>query len=224
MPQRRWAVATTLIVAGVFIAGAVITSLWTPTVPNEAPSAHVASAILNGEIPPDMTDGTDPDTIPRSPYGQECVDQVERPAGAMSLCWEAYREPRESDPTQDYYRLRVYGTFGGASGTGVRWMSVRARLIGDPTSGVFEVWPSGVVEGSCARVPVPFGANELDAATVCGRTEGTTNKDTWSQTVTWTCVGCLSPDHADREIALYEWVALAPGKVPNWEIYADLGS
>jgi hypothetical protein len=60
--------------------------------------------------------------------------------------------------------------------------------------------------------------------TVCGRTTGRIDAATWSQTVTWTCVGCLLPDDLDRAIALDQFVAVPAGTIPRWEIYADLGS
>lgn len=141
----------------------------------------------------------------------------------MSLCWEAYRDVREGDPTRDYYRLRVYGSFGGESGSGVRWMSVRASLADGPADH-FEGWPGGLYDGPCQEIPVPFGVGVFDMAILCGRTVGTTDVDDASHTVTWTCGGCLFPDHATRGIALYERVAVQSGTVPTWEVFADLGS
>jgi hypothetical protein len=59
--------------------------------------------------------------------------------------------------------------------------------------------------------------------TLCGRTTATTRNDDWSQQATWTCESCLFPDHPDRALALQQWVAVAAGTVPSWEIFADLG-
>jgi hypothetical protein len=156
--------------------------------------------------------------------GSACLEPIVRPAGPLSLCWEAHREPRDADPTKDYYRLGVSGTFGGETGTGVRWAVLRARLVGEPAGRVFEGWPRGVVEGSCQQVEVTFGSSaEPVYHTVCGGTSGTTDEAEWIHTVSWVCTGCLVADHADREIALELSVGMPEGVVPTFEIFADLG-
>jgi hypothetical protein len=144
--RRRLGVTIVAILA-VLLVGAIAANGWVPTIPVAASSNLVARAVLTGEIAPDATGGADPDDLPRSPAGQECLDSIDRAAGPMSLCWEAWRDPRDGDPTQDYYRLRVYGTFGGETGTGVRWAVVRARLVGKPSNDVFDTWPQGTFEG-----------------------------------------------------------------------------
>jgi hypothetical protein len=141
----------------------------------------------------------------------------------MSLCWEAYKDPHEADALQDYYRLRVYGTFGGESGTGVRWAVVRAHLVGEVSNDVFDGWPDGVYDGPCAQVDVALGPDPVVPEWICGRTTGSTTIEDQSQTFDWTCAGCLLPDHADRSVALHEFVAVPAGTVPSWEIFADLG-
>jgi hypothetical protein len=225
MTNRRPLFGAAFVVVGVGVALVVaLLGSWSAPAPAAAGLPLVARATLNGAIAPDLATGEDPASGPRSPYGQHCIEGTERPAGQLSLCWEAYRDPRDADPTKDYYRLRVYGTFGGERGTGTRWMSVRAVLVGDPADDVFEPWPVGRFDGSCQQFPVPFGEGVIDAATLCSRTEGSTDVEDWSHVVTWLCVGCLLPDHANREIALYEQVAVSPGTVPSWEIYADIGS
>jgi hypothetical protein len=214
-------------VAVIALAGVVAAQGWVPSVPADAGSTLVGRTVLQGEITPDATEGVESESLPRSPSGDECLDAIVRPAGRMDLCWGAYRDPHDADPDKDYYRIRVHGTFGSESGTGVRWVVVRVRLVGEPRDNVFEGWPSGVFEGPCQQVevtsmgvgPIPPEEEEL-----CGRTEGASGTEEWSHRVTWTCVGCLIPDHGDRAIALQEFVGVAAGTVPTWEIFADLGS
>ena len=223
MGRARWAVAIVAVIAVVGLAGATVARGWTPSVPDSSAIPLVARTVLQGEIAPDVTDDVDPDAIALSPIGQECLDRIERPAGYLDLCWEAYKDSHDADALQDYYRLRAYGTFGGESGTGVRWAVVRAHLVGEPSNDVFEAWPDGVFDGSCKQVDVSLGPDPVMPETLCGRTTGATATDDWSQTFTWTCVGCLIPDHANWSVALHELVAVPAGTIPTWEIYADIG-
>jgi hypothetical protein len=216
-------IAFVAVVVAVTLVGAVVVSRWSPAIPDDEAIPMVATTALRGAIAPDVTDDIDPGSIPASPAGSECLDAIERPAGPMWLCWQAYRDPHDADPLQDYYRLRVFGTFGGDGGTGVRWASVRADLAGSPSQGVFEAWPSGVYEGTCQEVDVSLGTQPLPPETLCGKTTGSASTDGWTQRVTWTCEGCLLPDHADRGFTLHEFVAVPAGTIPTWEIFADLG-
>ncbi len=216
--------AVAAVVAAVTVSGMVYAQNWTPTVPADAGTTLVASTSLQGDIAPDMTEGVDPYSVPRSPSGSECLARVERPAGWLDLCWQAYREPNDADPNQDYYRLRVYGSFGGDQGTGIRWVAIRARLTGRPSNNVFEGWPESIYDGPCGSVPQPAFVGAQTAETLCGRTAGVTDFTDWSHRATWTCVGCLIPDQATRSIALVESVAVVERTAPTWEIFADLGS
>jgi hypothetical protein len=219
------AASVAIVAVAAILAVAAIATGWTPAVPAEGALPLIARTVLTGEITPDVTEGVDPETLPRSPYGQECLDRIERQAGPLDLCWEAYRDPHDGDPLQDSYLLRVYGTFGGESGTGVRWASVRARLVGGPSNNVFSAWPDDTFEEACREVAVSLGGivRTLQPEWLCGRTTGRTNTEDWSHRVTWTCVGCLVPGHESRGIVLYNFVAVPAGSVPAWEIQADLG-
>jgi hypothetical protein len=208
MTRPGWAT-----VAVIALAGAAVGCGSTPRVPDEAALPLVARTVLQGEIAPDTTE----------PNGQECT-QIDGLAGPWSLCWAAFREPNDDDPTQDYYHFRVYGTFGGETGTGVRWATVRVRLVGEPSNNVFKSWPDGVFEGPCDQVSFSLGVGPPKQATLCGRTTGAPGREPWSYRVTWTCLDCLNPDHADRSLPLYQWVAVPQEKVPTWEIFAELGS
>ncbi len=223
MGRARWTVAIVAVIAVAGLAGATVVRGWTPSVPDDSAIPLVARTALQGEIAPDATNDVDPETIARSPSGQECLDRIERPAGYLDLCWEAYRDPHDADALQDYYQLRVHGTFGGEGGTGVRWAVARADLVGEPSNDVFDAWPDGVFDGPCKQVDVSLGPGPVTPETLCGRTTGTTSTGHWSHTVTWTCVGCLFPDHANRAVTLDEFVAVPAGTIPTWEIFADLG-
>ncbi|MDQ2964622.1 MAG: hypothetical protein M3R57_02095 [Chloroflexota bacterium] len=224
MTRAGWAIVAVAVV-GIALAGGVAATGWAPSVPPDAGSTLVGRTVLQGEITPDAAEGVDSETLPRSPSGDECLDAIVRPAGRMDLCWGAYRDPHDADPNKDYYRIRVFGTFGGQSGSGVRWAVVRVRLVGEPMGNVFEGWPSGLFEGPCQQVEVSsLGVGPLPPEELCGRTEGASSTEEWSHRVTWTCVGCLIPDHANRAIALQEFVGVAAGTVPTWEIFADFGS
>jgi hypothetical protein len=215
--------ALALVAAGVWAAGRLNVA-----VPADAASTVLTRTVMTGPVTPDAIDGEDTDLLPRSPAGQQCLDQIERAAGPMYLCWEAYRDPADGDPHKDYYRLRVYGSFGGETGTGVRWVIVKARLIGEPADQVFQTWPDGTFEGPCEAVIVGEAAGISETTTretLCGRTTAvkTPGAGGWSLGVTWTCQTCLFADHDTRAIALYEFVGVPEGTVPAWEISADLG-
>jgi hypothetical protein len=212
------------IVAVLAVAGSVFARGWTPSVPDDAGATPVARTVLTGEIPPDVTDGVDVATVPLTPSGQECLDPIDRPAGTLSLCWEAHRSPNDADPSQDYYVLRVYGAFGGSTDGGVRWASIRADLVGEPSNNVLRGWPQGAFDGTCALVDSSLGDGSTEPEMLCGRTIGATDHDTWSHRVTWVCVGCLIPDHTDHSIVLRELVAMREGSIPVWELFADIGS
>jgi hypothetical protein len=232
MGQRRQ--AGIIAIVAVALVALVAAAVWTAdrlnvAVPADAAAAVLARTVMTGPIAPDATDGADTETLPRSPVGQQCLDQIERAAGPMYLCWEAYRDPADGDPRKDYYRLRVYGSFGGETGTGVRWAVVKARLIGQLSDDVFESWPEGTYDGACEITTVGEAAGIADPPTqetLCGRTTVimTRTPGEWSQRVTWTCQGCLLADHDTRGISLYEFVGVPEGTVPAWEIFADLGA
>ncbi len=222
MGRNGWIAAIGVVVA-VALVGATVLSGWTPTVPEDGAIPLAMTTALEGPIAPDVTDDVDPDTIPSSPSGADCAETV-RPAGQLYLCWQAYRDPNDGDPSKDYYHLRVHGTFGDEPGSGVRWAAVRAQLDGEPAEGVIDVWPEGVTDGSCQEVDVGLGTGPVGSETLCGRTTGSTETDSRSHRVTWTCVGCLLPDHDARTIALQEFVAVPAGTIPSWQIFADLGS
>ena len=205
---------------------AVAASRWTPTVPADAASTVVATTALTGPVSADVTDDA-MDEIP-TPNAQACLPSIDRAAGPMSLCYEAVRVA-DADPDTDYYQLRVHGTFGGETGSGVRWAVVRARLLGTPANDVFTAEPDGDYVGVCpvedplsgSGEPVAETENTLCRAT---RTQAGDGPEPWSHHVAWTCTGCLIPDHSDRSIWLTEMVSVPRGTLPTWEILADLGS
>ena len=199
---------------------------WTPLVPADAASAPIARTVMTGEIAPDVTDETDVTDIPISPFGQECLPRIERPTGYMDLCWEAHRAPYDADAAKDYYLLHVSGTFGAGSDGSPRWALMKGDLVGAPSDGVMEGWPSGEFDGSCRPEPVSIAAAGPGVQeTLCGHIVGTdVGVGTWARAATWTCVGCLLPDDSDRSLSLYVMVGVAAGTVPEGDVYADFGS
>jgi hypothetical protein len=60
--------------------------------------------------------------------------------------------------------------------------------------------------------------------TICGHVEGVADDGTWTETVTWKCIGCVLPESRNRAPSLFTAVALPQGTLPRWEVYADVGS
>lgn len=217
MTRTRWAMV-------VLIALAVAGCSSTPSIPDDADLPLVARTVLQGEMTPDAGEGVDPETLPRSPTGGECLPSITRPDGRLDLCWGAYRDPQDADPTQDYYRFKVFGTIFGDAGSGVRWASVLVRLVGEPSNNVFLSWPDGVYEGPCDQVDMSLGPGPLEPETLCGRTTGNAGREPWSHGVTWTCMSCLVPERESLALSLHQYVAVPQATIPTWEIFADLGS
>jgi len=179
--------------------------------------------LMTGEIAPDVTDETDVTDIPISPSGQECLPRIERPTGYMDVCWEAHRAPYDADAAKDYYLLHVYGTFGAGSDGSPRWALLKGDLVGAPSDGVMEGWPSGEFDGTCEPEPVTIpGLDPGTSETFCGHIAAG-ESDGWTHAVTWTCRGCLIPDERDWGLSLYQWVGVAQGSVPSWQVFADFG-
>jgi hypothetical protein len=130
----------------------------------------------------------------------------------------------DGSPEQDYYELRVYGTFDGEGGSGVRWTVVRAKLLGEPSQGAVRGWPDGTYDGPCQPQTVHLALTDAGTEMLCGLTTGDLRTSDWSYTVGWTCVGCVVPDRASRALSLYELLAVPEGTIPNWELYADVGT
>jgi hypothetical protein len=223
MTRPRWALAAVGAICLLALGTVSILNTRAPSVPDESALPLLARTVLTGEMTPDVTEGVHPSTLSATPSGQECLS-IDRPAGPWSICWAANRDPNDADPAQDYYRFRVYGTFGGETGTGVRWASVLVKLVGEPSNNVFLTTPRGVYEGPCEQVPTSVGPGPIEPETICGRTVGGAGRAPWSQLVTWTCMSCLIPDHQDRALSLHQWVAVPQATIPTWEIFADLGS
>jgi hypothetical protein len=201
----RWILGTVVGVA-VVAAAAYVVLRWAPAVPDSAASSPVAHAVL------------------AQGAGSECLPRRESEAGYMDVCWEAHRYAADDDPEKDYYLLRVYSTFGrGSSSGGPRWAVLKAALEGQPAEGVFEAWPSGEFDGTCEPEPVTvMGLEPGTAETLCGHIAAS-DSDGWTRSVTWTCQACLLPDGRDWALSLYEWVGVAQGSVPSWQVFADFG-
>jgi hypothetical protein len=219
MPGTRRVIMVRAVVGiAVLVLVAVVVLRWSPSVPAGAASQPVAVAVLTGAIGPDAGEA------PQGPAGQACLARIENTAGYMDLCWEAHRYPFDADPQQDYYVLRVYGTFGSGTGSGPRWAILRANMRSGPPSGAISTWPDGEFDATCEPTLVDIDPSEPGIyETLCGHITAE-DPDPGTHVVTWTCEGCLLPSQRDRALSLYETVGVAEGTAPpTWEIFADLG-
>jgi hypothetical protein len=190
-----------------------------PVIPADAATAVLARTTTSGPIDPDAGTPTSPGA--HSPNGQGCLARVHKGSGWADVCWEVNRDPSDGSPTQDYYQLRVFGSF-----QGLRWLVARADLVGRPNEGAYRMWPDYAIEGSCRQVSVHFGPTigSEPVEQVCGRTVGDLGPTSWSQALTWTCQICFLPDSAMKPLATYAFVAVDVGTVPAWDIFVDGGS
>jgi hypothetical protein len=203
-----WAAGALVVVT--VIAGLAADRVWRPAVPDDSSLPLIALAALEGESEVNWA-------------ANECLDRIERPAGSLDLCWAVTREFDESDSNRDYYDLRVFGSFGLDTGTGIRWVAVRVQPDAAASVELLDSWPTGVFEGECEQMEVAVGPGPMTPETICGRTAATTRAGSGGRRVDWTCGVCLFPDQRTRAIALYEFVAVPAGTAPAWQIFADLG-
>lgn len=154
-------------------------------------------------------------------HGGRCLDRRQLGAGWADVCWAVDQIPDGSDNTQDYFHLRVYGSF-----EGLKWLVARADLVGQPNSSAYVVWPRAPIEGGCRQVHVDLEPNigVADAEDVCGHTEGDLEPVGWTQTLAWTCEQCLLPDAATKPLAMYSAIAVDAGTTPEWDLFVDGGS
>jgi hypothetical protein len=229
-PSRSFVAAMTVLLALVAAApvSAAAVADWRPTVPEGAGTTPVGQVDLAGLATPGP--GTDDTTDEATVEAADCLDREHRPAGWLDLCWTVVRQP-DGDAAGDYYRFEVRGTMGSdatdpgeASGSGIRWVVLRDRLLVPVVDGVSSAQPDGVTEGceaDAVDVLVPLGGS-LPTLPCDGRTIGTS--DLQSQTVTWTCEGCLlGAGRQEREIGMSEDVKVGEGVTPSWALYADFG-
>lgn len=206
------------VVAGIALVG----SRWNGAIPDGAGSAVLARTVMTGE---NGTDGTrSPDGGP-TPQGVDCHEFTDNESGPMYACWETYRDPNDGDAEKDYFHLYVHGSYGGETGTGVNWLVVRADLVDAAAGGAYAHWPNFTYTGACQEMPVDVPllvGTQLE--TLCGTTKGSLDATTWTQTLTWTCEGCLLGNHEIRSFAMYGFVGVPEGVVPAWDIVIDYGT
>lgn len=202
MTRRNRLVGGVLLVAALIVGGA-----WLANRPPAIP-ADAASAALDR-------------TVVTNDHGQRCLDRTVLGTGWADVCWAIDGIPNGSDNTQDDYQLRVYGSF-----EGLRWLVVRADLVGRPDGGAYVIWPKFAIEGACREVSVHLlpliGAEPTEM--VCGRTEGVLDPVAWTQTLTWTCEQCVLPDSATKPLSTYAIIAVPAGTIPEWDVFVDGGT
>jgi hypothetical protein len=226
---RRWAIAVgpaALVIASTWGAAA---TFWVPNVPQAVQGARIGTATVQGFNPPDPSDWLPQVVVPRTPAGSGCFDPVVRPAGRLDVCWEPYRDNRESLPGADYYQFRLLATLHAAAPSS--WVAMSIVPVGDERTAVAQLWPSGVLDGPCRSAAVEGmdfltdGEMTHDVANdlACGRTTAA-RADAWQRHwVIWTCAACGADQVEGRQVAIRELVATSEGGVPSWQVYAELG-
>jgi hypothetical protein len=228
---RRWTLA---ILPAAVVVGATwsfASRSWIPNVPEEVRGTLVGTAQLHGFNPPDPSDWFPPIVVPRTPDGSGCWDPVIVPAGRLDLCWEGYRDNRETLPGGDYYRFRLLATL--HSTTPTNWVAITIQ-IENPTgerASVHTYWPKGVLDGPC-RVGEVEGmnvllnghkTNDVEQDVTCGRTTSVRLHGWQTHQVIWTCATCGADEPTGRQIAIREVIGVREGTVPTWTVYAQLG-
>jgi len=228
-PVRRLALA--IVPAALIIATTwgVAARSWAPTVPVAVQGARIGTATVQGFNPPDPSDWFPQVVVPRTPAGSDCFDPVVRPEGRLDVCWEAYRDNRESLPGADYYQFRLVATLHATAPSS--WVAISIVPVGDERTRVSHLWPSGVLDGPCRSAAVE-GMDFLTDGDMthdvvndlaCGRTTAARADASHRHWVVWTCASCGADQVEGRQVAIRELVATSEGGVPSWQVYAELG-
>jgi hypothetical protein len=196
-----------------------------PHVPRNAATAPIATVAPVGAVATDAPSGASATELPTTPSGEGCLDKLTFTDASMSLCWQVLREGKDSDPAQDAYSLRVYGTFQAA-----QWAVVRAHVVA-PAEGatIIAHWPAGDMTTACqALAPGGFGGSvspRPGQADPCALLLGpAVGGDPTRSSVSWTCNACDRSATTDRPIELRQVVSVPEGVVPTWELFAAAGS
>ena len=228
-PVRRWAVAAVPVAVVMAGSWSLASGSWIPAVPRSIDETQVGTAELHGFNPPDPSDWFPSIVVPRTPEGSGCFDSIVGPEGRLDLCWEGYRDNRETLPGGDIYQFRLLATL--HSEAPATWASITIAVPDDERTHLRQVWPNGVVDGPC-RVAAVEGMNFLtdgdmtnDVAedVVCGRTTSVRAPHWKAHRVIWTCTACGAGDPAGRQIAVREIVGTAEGSIPTWTVSAAIG-
>src|SRR5262245_16586472 len=116
--------------------------------------AVVALGLVNANRPPaiptDLAVAPLGRTTATNGAGQACLPRAMTGDGWADVCWAVTKASPTVDGSaeQDYWQLRVFGSF-----QGVKWLVARADLVGEPNGGGYEGWPDQFAyEGSCRAV------------------------------------------------------------------------
>lgn len=86
-------------------------------------------------------------------------------------------------------------------------------------------WPDGVYEGGCEDQVVALDpvVGNSSHETLCGRTVGASDGRPHGWQATWTCVGCVFPEHSTHPVGMDQSIGARQGTVPVWNIGAAFG-
>lgn len=225
----RWLLAGGAVVLAIVIVALGLTyiSVSSPTIPTGAGATRIA--VAGDPTAAAVPDPTGDDAFDTGPIGSSgCLDRIARAGGWLDLCWQVSRLMNDSDPAQDYYFLRIWGTLhGNPAPSGLRWAVVRA--VPDPASAPINAgleWPGPFVyEGGCQDTSTDIGGPFPDEPiTVCGRTSGLGAGQGNATGLIWTCTGCLLPMSTDQAVLMTAGVTVPEGRSPVWDLHADIGS
>jgi hypothetical protein len=211
------------------ISGSLIAAARIPSVPRSVDETQVGTAELQGFNPPDPSDWFPSIVVPRTPEGSGCFDSIVRLAGRLDLCWEGYRDNRESLPGADVYHFRLLATLHDADP--MTWVSITVSPAGGERVLVSQVWPNGVVDGPCRTITVEgmnfltdgSSTNDVVDDAVCGRTTSVRTTGWKAHHITWTCGDCGASTQNGPKIALRQLIHTDEGQVPTWAIAAEIG-
>jgi hypothetical protein len=229
LPTPSWGVVLLPVVVAVAVTGTVTAASWTPDVPEHVSETDVGTGELHGLNPPDPSEWFPSIVVPRTPEGSGCFDSVVRAAGRLELCWEGYRDNRETLPGADKYHFRLVATLH-ATGS-ASWVTFTIHVPGAHPAAIGHVWPSGVLDGPCRTMRVEGMnfytdgdlTNDVVDDIACGRTTSATAQSSTSHRVVWTCSRCGADAPEGRAIAIREIVSMPEGVVPTWVVSAELG-
>jgi hypothetical protein len=195
-----------------------------PVIATVGPSAAAGSILTTGWI-------RDPHAMPGIGGGAGgCLAPVQRGSASLEICWQAYRLLGEEDPENDHYAVEVTATAHGRQGGAITWAVVQSHAL--PGAKSLEGGNSAFLElgpGQCRNISTQTSSFNLGVDRVVTACEHW--RTAWAiqdlvdsdVRTTWECRSCLAGVIGDRDVSLVQLVTTEAGRVPMWELGADLG-